>query len=214
VGLFSSFISSVTGGISDIVGAVAGGASQLLGAAAPIIQTVAPLAAPILSQFLGGRQQLDLARLQQQGLAGGAGGSQAVARANLLQPRSNIGFAGNQLPGANPITRAQFFPPFDPFRLPSRPVFGAIQRQNAQFPQFQFPQTTSFRQQGFGASLSPGFRPFQPSFRSGQFGTQGQFVPGVSQGFAPQFPRQQFQRGPAPVRPFRSVFNRFGGFGF
>lgn len=232
MGLFSSFIESVTGGIADVVGAVAGGVTQVLGAAAPIIQTVAPLAAPLLGQFIGGRQQLDFLRLQQATPGGGAG---AVAASNALTPRTNIGFLGNQLTGANPITRAQIFPPFDTSRLPSRPQFGLIELLQALLPQFQFPQTTSFRQQGFGASVSPGFRPFTPSFRSGQLGTQGQFFPGVSQGFAPQVPgvATPFVGGQAgPLSPasqaifneitqrtpaqfgFGRAFSPSGGFGF
>lgn len=205
MGLFSSFVETLTGGISDVIGAVAGGVSQVAKVAAPIVQTIAPLAAPIFSQFLAGSQQQQLLQLQL-----GQGGSGAIAAANQLTPRTPIGFQGNQVPGANPIARAAFFPPFDQSRLPSRPVFGAFQQQLAQFPQFQPPQTTSFRQQGFGAPVAPSFRPFTPSFRSGQLGTQGQFFPGVSQGFDPRFGGQQF----APQRPAQPVgFGGFGGFG-
>lgn len=208
MGLFSSFIESVTGGISSVVGAVAGGVTSILGAAAPIIQTIAPLAAPIVGGFFQSQQQQQLLQLLMQ-----QGGASGVAAGNLLQQQQAVGTVGSQVTSANPISRAQFFPPFDVNRLPSRPVFGAIQTQLARFPQFQFPQTTSFRQQGFGAAVSPGFRPFTPSFRSGQLGTQGQFVPGIAQGFDPRL-GGQFARPPAPVRPFGAVFNRFGGFGF
>lgn len=174
-----------------------------------VFQDVAPIVS-IVSPIAGGALALGGGILGPQPST--AGGAAAVVRQNIAAPQCPPpGFQGARSPAANPITRAAIFPPFDTSRLPARPVFGAIQTQLAQQPQFQFPQTTSFRQQGFGASVSPSFRPFAPSFRSGIPGVQGQFFPGVSQGFAPAFAQPQFQ---AAGFGGGGVFNRFGGFGF
>jgi len=138
---------------------------------------------------------------------------------------------GAQSPFANPIARAQFFPPFNPATIPARP----LQAQNAQLEAllaqlFQSQQTTSFNQGAFGQSVGPSFRPFAPSFRSGQFGFSGGFRPGISQGLAVSaadpFGRQPQQQQFDPV--FQQIISRtpqqfgfaaqprvqqFGGFG-
>lgn len=175
-----------------------------------IAEDVAPVVVPLVAGAIGGVAGVALAGALFPPPS--AGGSAAVVQANLGRPGCpSAGIVGSNAPFANPITRAAISPGFDVNRLPARPVFGAIQQLIAQQPQFLFPQTTSFRQQGFGQAVSPSFRPFTPSFRTGQPGVQGQFVPGVSQGFAPQFP-QQFPR--APIQRFAGRFGGFGGFGF
>lgn len=173
-----------------------------------IAEDVAPVVVPALGIAGGIAGAAFLAR----GILGpqppSAGGSGAIVQQNLARPGCPpAGFVGAKQPGANPITRAALTPGFDVNRLPARPRFGFLQTLRAQLQAFQppVPQTTSFRQQGFGQAVSPSFRPFTPSFRSGQLGVQGQFVPGVSQGFAPQF---------APAVRAAPRFGGFGGFGF
>lgn len=171
-----------------------------------IAEDVAPVVLPAVGVVGGG--------LLLRGILGAqpptAGGSGAIVQQNLARPGCpSPGFVGSMSPAANPITRAAITPGFDVNRLPARPQFGLLQTLLAQLQAGQppVPQTTSFRQQGFGQAVSPSFRPFTPSFRSGQPGVQGQFVPGVSQGFAPQFQ--------PPTPRFAPRFARgFGGFGF
>jgi len=157
---------------------------------ADIAEAVAPIALQLAAPGLAGAFSA----------ANPAGGSQAVAQANLAQPGCPpAGFQGNRTPGANPITRAAISPGFDVNRLPARPLFGAEQTIRAQFPQVQFPQGLSlFEQQIFGAPVNPSFRPFTPSFRSGR--------PSLS------------QVGRPPVQDTALIQGRqqnfFGGFGF
>jgi len=148
--------------------------------------------------------------------------------------RPPLGVLGSQSPFANPIARAQFFPPFNPATIPARPLQAENARLTALIQQLlggQAPQTTSFNQGAFGSTIGPGFRPFAPSFRSGQVGFSGGFRPGISRGLAPQFQQPfqpqfqpQFQQQFQAPRQFGGFggggfggfggFGRFGGFGF
>ncbi len=205
MGLFSSFkraISSVTTNISRVISDI----PAVVEAVAPIaVGILAPQLAPLLGGALGG--------LTQPPASAGAVAAQTFARTGGCPVP---GILGNPNPFANPQARAAIFPGFNTSALPARPFFGFQQTLRAQFPQPQFPQTTSFNQQAFGGSVAPQFRPFTPSFRSGQPGFSGQFQPGVSAGFNPQFaqfPQQQFAR-PQFAQPRFGGFGGFGGFGF
>lgn len=148
--------------------------SKFTGTLAKGVSSLAQIAAPFVGAGIGGFLAQQLAP----GVEGQ--GTAAVVRSNLAMRGSCPipGLAGNRTPSANPITRAAISPGFDLSRIPARPLqalFGGLQR-----PQFQ--QTTSFRQQAFGASVGPSFRPFTPSFRSGQLGSTGQFQPGIARG--------------------------------
>jgi len=194
MGLFSG-ISSV---ISSIGGAVSG-----------IVTAAAPIAISAIQAKFGGLSA-----------AGGAG---AVGLAALQGGRPPLGVLGAQSPFANPIARAQFFPPFNPATIPARPLQGqnALIQQLLALLQGPVQQTTSFNQGAFGATVAPGFRPFSPSFRSGQFGSSGGFQPGISRGLAPQRFQPQFQQQFQPQfqpqfqQQFQAPrqFQRFGGFG-
>lgn len=166
MGLFSSISRSIKRVVSDVVG---------------VASALAPIALPFLAPGIGGLLG---------GLLGGpsaAGGSQAVIAARgIVPPQCNApGVLGGRF---SPIFNAALNPPFNPATLPSRPLFGqqqiALQQFKAQ--SVPFPQTTSFNQGAFGASVGPSFRPFAPSFRSGQVGVSGGFTPGLSRGLAPQ----------------------------
>jgi len=201
---FKSVVSNVSRVISDIPAVVE--------AVAPIaLQAFAPGLAPILGGVLGG--------LTQPPTSAGAVAAQTFARTGGCPIP---GVLGNPNPFANPQARAAIFPGFNTGALPARPFFGALQTLRGQFPQPQFPQTTSFNQQAFGGSVAPQFRPFVPSFRSGQPGFSGQFQPGISTGFNPQFaqfPQQQFAQPQFAQPQFaqpqfaQSRFAGFGGFG-
>jgi len=197
------------------MGLFSGTAGGLISTVATAITPLARIAAPIIGQAIQARAGAGL--LAQRGAS-------AVGQAALLDRRPAFGVMGSQSPFANPIARAQFFPPFNPATIPARP----LQAQNAQLQAllaqlFQSQQTTSFNQGAFGQSVGPSFRPFAPSFRSGQFGQSGQFRPGISQGLAPQFPQQfqqqfqpQFQQQFQPqFQPqfFQPRVPQFGGFG-
>jgi len=198
MGLFSSIKSAIEGVVTNVARVVSD-VPAVIEAAAPIaLAAFAPQIAPLVGQFFGG------ATFPSQAPG-------AVAQASFAQtggcPISGV--LGNPNPFANPLARAAISPGFNIGAFPARPAFGLQQMANAFFPQPQFPQTTSFNQAGFGSSVAPQFRPFAPSFRSGQFGFSGQFQPGISQGLAPQsfqFPgQQQFTQQP-------TAFTRFGGF--
>ncbi len=165
-----------------------------------VVEAVAPIAlqafAPQLAPFLGGLAQPPSANA-------GVVAQQTFARTGGCPVP---GILGNPNPFANPLARAAISPGFNTAALPARPQFGLQQILAGLFPQPQFPQTTSFSQASFGSSVAPQFRPFAPSFRSGQFGFSGQFQPGISTGLAPQFPQQQFAQPQG--------FGGFGGFGF
>lgn len=213
MGLFSS--------LSRFVSKIAGTAGSLVSTVATAITPLARIAAPIVSQVIAAKTGGLL--------GGGARGASAVGQFAQMQQRPPLGFLGSQSPFANPIARAQFFPAFNPATIPARPQTF----QNALLAQLQqqqfggFGQTTSFNQSGFGQSVGPSFRPFAPSFRSGQFGFSGEFRPGFSRGLAPQFPQQfqqqQFQQFAPPFQqqqfapqfqqPRVSGFGGFGGFG-
>lgn len=222
MGLFSSF----TRAIGGLVGDVAGGVATIFRGAAPLVRAATPIAIAAIQARTGGGIAA---------LAGGAGrGSQAVGQFAALNRRPPLGVQGSQSPFANPIARAQFFPAFNPATIPARPLAG----QNALIQQLlallQAPPVppTSFNQQSFGQTVAPGFRPFTPSFRSGQFGFSGGFQPGISRGFDPRFAPaptfdpvfqeiisrtpQQFGFAPPPPPPPRvrgfGGFGRFGGF--
>jgi len=173
-----------------------------------IIEPAIPIALGVAGGIVGG-QLLG-------GLLQGAGGAEAIAQSNLAQgnlacPAPTPGFVGNQVPSANPITRAFISPGFDVNRLPARPAFGRFQ-QFKQFLAEEFPQPQPFQNVSdilpgrFGEPTRPTFRSFTPSFRSGR----------------PQLPvrvaRQQFDFGqvPAQVRgPIRGFGGpSFPGFGF
>jgi len=225
VGLFSS-ISRAIGGITERVGGlfttVTGAVGGLAGALTPLVQAAAPIASQFISARFGGLGGL-----------GGQRGAGAVTASAFAPQRPPIGVLGAQSRFANPIARAQLFPPFDPSRLPARPAFGFSQLQRAFNPPPRFPQTTAFNQGAFGGTVGPSFRPFAPSFRSGQFGFSGQFQPGFQAGLPGQFPQQQFgfpgfqqQQFPQPFQQqqFRQPFQQqqflpqprvqqFGGFG-
>ncbi len=193
MGLFSSLSSA----LETVVGAVTGGVSQIIGATGGAIGAAAPAitaAAPILQAAIAARTG---------GLVGSpAGGAGAVVGSQIqrapLQCPFQPGVMGNA-PGSSPIANAALRMPFNQFALPARPVFGQQQIINTQLQGFlpQAPQTTSFNQGSFGQPVGPTFRPFAPSFRSGQSGFSGPFTPGISQGLAPGF---------------GGVFNAFGGF--
>jgi len=206
MGLFSSISSafkSVVTNVQRVVEDVAPIAVPL--ALGVLTGGVGALAAGVIPQLLGG--------LTQPPSAPGAVAQQTFARTGGCP---TPGILGNPNPFANPLARAAIFPGFNTAALPARPLFGALQTLRAQFPQPTFPQTTSFNQQAFGGSVAPQFRPFAPSFRSGQPGFSGQFQPGISAGFNPQFaqfPQQQFAR-PQFAQPRFSGFGGFGGFGF
>jgi len=188
--------------------------SRFIGKVATAITPLARIAAPVLQSFISARTGGLLA-------GPGARGAGAVGQVAQLQQRPPLGFLGSQSPFANPIARAQFFPAFNPATIPARP----LTFQNAQIAAFQqqqfggFGQATSFNQGGFGQSVGPSFRPFSPSFRSGQLGFSGQFRPGFSRGLAPQFPQQFQQQQFAPqfqqqfAQPRVPSFGGFGGFG-
>jgi len=218
MGLFSS--------ISRFVEKIAGTAGGLISTVASAITPLARIAAPIIGQAIQARAGGGL--LAQRGAS-------AVGAAALLDRRPPLGVMGAQSPFANPIARAQFFPPFNPATIPARPLQGQNAQLQALLAQlFQSQQTTSFNQGAFGQSVGPSFRPFAPSFRSGQFGQSGQFRPGISRGLAPQFPQQfqqqfqpqfqqqfqpQFQQQFQPqfqpqfFQPRVPQFGGFGGFG-
>ena len=152
-------------------------ARDVVSVAAPVISAVAPIAFPGIGGLLAGF-------LPQ---PSPAGGSQAVVAARgIVPPQCNApGVLGGRF---SPIFNAALNPPFNPATLPARPFFGQQQilRQQFQAQTVPFAQTTSFNQGAFGASVGPSFRPFAPSFRSGQVGVSGAFTPGLSRGLAPQ----------------------------
>jgi len=193
-----------------------------------LVPTIVPLiGAGFLGAGLGRFLQSQTAAPPMEVLTAGAGGSLAVRAANQTRTCPPIGFAGNQVSSANPIFRAANFPAFNPATIPSRP----LQAQNSLIQQLlaslQGPrqQTTSFNQSAFGATVSPSFRPFTPSFRSGQAGISGEFRPGISRGLAPD-PLADFKARLAAPSPFQTQsvqmqfqprvqqFGGFGGLGF
>jgi len=201
MGLFSKIFTNISRVVADV---------------APIVAAIAPIVAPGIGTVIGGV----LGGLTQPPTSAGAVAQQTFARTGGCP---TPGFLGNPNPFANPQARAAIFPGFNTAALPARPLFGAQQTFNAQFRQPPFPQTTSFNQQAFGGSVAPQFRPFAPSFRSGQPGFSGRFQPGVSAGFNPQFaqfPQQQFAQQQFAQPQFaqpqfaRPRFGGFGGFGF
>jgi len=139
--------------------------SSVFEAAAPLIQAAAPIAGAVLAAKFAPAL----------GILGGVAGAPPVTSSNP------VGFAGSCTPGANPITRAATSPGFNTTSLPSRPFqgFNAAQTQVQQAN--PVPQTTSFNQGAFGFSVSPTFRPFTPSFRSGQPSASGA-APGQPRG--------------------------------
>jgi len=126
------------------------------------------------------------------GLAGllGGGGSQAVVASNFATAGGcpAPGFQGNRSPFANPIFRNATSVGFNTATIPARPQVAQNALLEAIGRLFAGPtqQTTSFNQGAFGATVAPSFRPFAPSFRSGQQGFSGPFMPGISQGLAPR----------------------------
>lgn len=221
MGLFKDIISVVSGGLfasPKVLGGVSKFVAPFLQAAQPLLQAAQPFIQQAIAIKTGGL-------LGGFGGAGGAGGAAAVGQFAQLGQRPPLGFLGAQSPFANPIARAQFFPPFNPATIPARPLtFQNFQRSAFQQQQFGgFGQTTSFNQGAFGQTVGPSFRPFASSFRSGGFGFSGGFRPGFSRSLAPQFPQQfapQFQQQQfAPqfqqqfAQPRVSGFGGFGGFG-
>jgi len=189
-----------------------------------VVEDVAPIAVPLL---LGGIGAAVIPKLLG-GLATPTAAPGAVAQATFAQTGGcpTPGILGNPNPFANPLARAALSPGFNTAALPARPAFGIQQILASLFPQPAFPQTTSFNQASFGASVAPQFRPFAPSFRSGQFGFSGQFQPGFATGLAPgnvfgpgQFAAAQQAQGvfggriPGVVQPGVGGFSGFGGFG-
>jgi len=134
-------------------------------AAAPLIQIAAPIAGGLLAAKFAPAL----------GILGGAAGAPPATSSNP------VGFSGSCTPGANPITRAATSPGFNVLSLPSRPFQGFNAAQSQVQQANPVPQTTSFNQGSFGASVSPSFRPFTPSFRSGQVGASG-LAPGQPRG--------------------------------
>jgi len=182
MGLFKSFRRLVTGTIESIGGTIGGlveSVGTAVGRAAPAIRAAAPIAQSFIAARTGGL------------LAGtppsAAGGAQAVIAAQGIVPAQcpAPGVLGSRF---SPISNAAVNPAFNPNTLPARPFFGAAQIAQQQFQTLSvpFPQTTSFNQGAFGASVGPSFRPFAPSFRSGQVGVSGPFTPGISRGLDPQ----------------------------
>lgn len=180
MGLFKSFFKTITGAVESIGGTIGGLVESIgtgLGRAAPAISAAAPIISAAIAAKTGGAL----------GGFGGAGGATAVVAAQGAAPVTcnAPGVLGGRF---SPIQNAAVNPPFNPFSLPARPFFGQqqIQLQQLQAQSQAFPQTTSFNQGAFGSSVGPSFRPFSPSFRSGQIGASGQFTPGLSRGLAPQ----------------------------
>jgi len=207
-----------------------------------IAKTVVPLAVPLIGAgFAGFALSRFLPKLLAggppmgaEGLTTGAGGAFAVAAANQARPFPGLGVLGSQFAAANPLTRAFSSPGFQQGTLPARPAVGrnALIQQLLALLQGPPQQTTSFNQQAFGASVSPSFRPFAPSFRSGQAGFGGPFRPGISRGLAVSaadpFGRQPVSQAFDPVfqqiisrtpqqfgfrQPRVQAFGGFGGFG-
>jgi len=210
MGLFSSISSAFKSVVSNVT---------------RVVEDVAPIAIPLaIGAFTGGLGAAIIPQLlggltQPPASAGGVAQATFARTGGCPVP----GTLGNPNPFANPQARAAFFPGFNTGALPARPMFGALQTIRAQFPQPTFPQTTSFNQQAFGGSVAPQFRPFVPSFRSGRPGFSGQFQPGISTGFNPQFaqfPQQQqfaqprFAQQQFQPPSFAQRFGGFGGFGF
>jgi len=209
-------LSNIRRVFKDVAGAVK--------VAAPILAPLALgaggfFAARFLSNRFGGGGGGGLA-----GILGGAGGggSQAVVASNFATAGGcpAPGFQGNRSPFANPIFRNATSVGFNPNVLPARPQVA----QNSQLAQLlqllagPTQQTTSFNQGAFGATVAPSFRPFSPSFRSGQVGFSGGFTPGISQGLAPRFLTRAPQLAlpaPAPVAPAEpTLIDRLRASGF
>lgn len=204
MGLFSSISSAFKRVVTNV--------TRVIEDVPAVVEAVAPIAlaalAPQLAPLFGGLAQPPAANA-------GVVAQQTFARTGGCPVP---GILGNPNPFANPQARAAIFPGFNTAALPARPAFGLQQILNNLFPQPQFPQTTSFNQAAFGASVAPQFRPFAPSFRSGQQGFSGQFQPGISTGLAPQFAQQQFVQPQFAQQQFAQPrfggFGGFGGFGF
>ncbi len=197
MGLISSITRAVQGVVTNV--------SRVISDIPAVIEAVAPIAlqafAPQIAPFLGGLAQPPSPNP-------GVVAQQTFARTGGCPVP---GILGNPNPFANPQARAAIFPGFNVDALPARPQFGLNALLANLFGQPRV-QTTSFNQGAFGASVAPQFRPFTPSFRSGQPGISGQFQPGISTGLAPQFQQPQFQQ-PQFARP-QFGFGGFGGFGF
>lgn len=168
----SSFLSKTIGSLSQ-------GVATIFSAAAPLVTAIAPIAISAIQARAGGAfGQAVLAG----GIPTGPGGAAQIAQSNFAaQTSCRVPGVAGSAPGANPITRAFISPGFDVRRIPARPLTPRFTQR------IQFQQTTSFNQAAFGGSVAPTFRPFTPSFRSGQIGFSGQFQPGISRGFAPGF---------------------------
>ena len=182
MGLFSSLtrvVTRIVGSVGGAIGGIVESAGTALGRAAPAISAAAPIAIAAI------RARSPAALIPRPPSA--AGGSTAVIAAQgIVPPQCNApGVLGGRF---SPISNAAVNPPFNPFTLPSRPFFGQQQilEQQLKAQTAPFPQTTSFNQGAFGATVGPAFRPFAPSFRSGQVGVSGPFTPGFSRGLAPQ----------------------------
>lgn len=212
MGLFSSFVKSLTKPLTSVLGALA----PVVQAAAPILTAIAPaagaffggtLSSTLSSPALAGVSAINPTPPLGIGLAGQRGVN-AVVGAGATNPSCSPGVFGTG-GFSNPMARAAVFPGFNTSALPARPLFGFNQQQAFFNPQQQFPQTTSFSTPNFGQSVAPSFRPFTPSFRSGMPSPGLNFQPGISIGsgfqpqFQPQFQQQQFQQ------PFAFGFGSF-----